>query len=737
MHGYVIENGRMRVCLIAIAIVLGAAAFIGYPIWQLLVEGPFSWHVSQPEAWQGGIEVLVLAGFMVAVSWRVDSHRLRLFLLLFLAELYLRRHYVDLPLIVDLLYFELLIGIGGLAARWFGLPPARAILDYLKLLVAGIVIWSFGAWLLSAVGMGSVHALRWYTLALGLPVLLARQTPLSAFLWSSSCKLTRQQRSSAMIIAAWLLCLMARTNVVSGYDGLWYGLRGEYVLVAAGSVFSSLGLVAPVHYYPKLYELLLIPVSALGDTSVIVGISILVLLAFALTCAELLSYLGVTTGARLLLTALCITIPAIANSALLPKPDLFAAFLILLACVTAVRFARDGRAGDGCWTVLLCGLACASKLSAPPYVAALLLAGVSTWVWRKRPRAAVKKPELHFSVFMLAMSGVVIALVTYRTFAMTGTLLVGPQQVVELLAKLGFTLKPPVGFLRAGPPLDWHSVPMTLFDQLFRPQLLEHMVVTWIGNVWLYLLAIAFVARWTQRNAPPNNVPWMWWSVPVVGFVLLTTFSTPTRGSDGEYFVLPLALAVLLGGSVAMRQMHENSLRRLLTIVLSAFILFHASYSFVSAGWAPGTRVLDLDFSRGVRDARRQRRAIFDATGISRIAEYLQKVPAPAIVVGYVPDVAGFRLQATFEHLICYRYWFQAPLKDPNTFLLYLQDHRIDYLVLPKPEAAIDQERIEPVVAAAATQLDNTPGVLLIDDRRFVLYDLSAIHASMPAQPSH
>ncbi|MEO7324465.1 MAG: hypothetical protein ABIW82_06525 [Dokdonella sp.] len=736
MHRSTIENWHVRIFLIAISIVFGAAVCIGYPIWGLLTEGPFSWHISQPGTWQGGVEVLLLAGAMVAVSWWVDSQRLRLFLLLGLAELYLRRHYVDLPIIVDLLYFELLVGIGGLVARWFGLPPAHTAFEYLKLLVAGIVLWSSGAWLLSAFGIGSVHALRWYTIALALPVLVARHPPLSAFVWTSSCKLTRQQRSGVVIIVAWLLCLVARTNVVSGYDALWYGLRGEYVLVAAGSVFSSLGLVAPVHYYPKLYELLLIPVSALGDTSVIVGVSILILAAFALTCAELLNDFRIRTGERLLLTALCITVPAIANSALLPKPDLFSAWLLLLACITAVRFARDGHLGDGCWTVLLCGLACASKLTAPPYVVALLLASVSTWVWRKRPRAAVQKSEMRFAVFMLAASVVVIALVTYRTFAMTGTLLVGPQQVVELLAKLGFTLKPPVGLLTAGPPLDWRSVPMVLFDQLFRPQTLTHMVISWIGNVWLYLLAIALVAHWTQRNTLPNDVPWIWWSVPVVGFVLLTTFSTPTRGSDGEYFVLPVALAILLSAYLAMRQVRERSLRVLLAVVLPVFILFHVAYGFVSASWATGTRALDLDFSLSVRDAKRQRQAIFEFRGISRIAEYLQKIPHAARAVGYVPEEVGFRLQATFEHLIYYRYWYPAPLEDADTFLRYLLDHRIDYVILPKPAAAVGHERIEPAVAEAARQLDTTQNVRLIDDLGFVLYDLSAVHASKRVQPS-
>ena len=111
---------------------------------------------------------------------------------------------------------------------------------------------------------------------------------LCVFLARRFSALGGSQRACVAALAAWFLCLAARTNVVSGFDAWWYGLRGKYVLVAAGSVFKSLDLVAPVNYYPKLYELLLIPVSGLHDTSVIEGISIVVLALFALTCMALL-----------------------------------------------------------------------------------------------------------------------------------------------------------------------------------------------------------------------------------------------------------------------------------------------------------------------------------------------------------------------------------------------------------------------------------------------------------------
>ncbi len=159
---------------------------------------------------------------------------------------------------------------------------------YLRLAIAGIVLWSLGAWTLSAFGFGSLKILRLYTLVLAVPAFAARQTPLSVFLGRRFATLGGSERAAVAALGAWFLCLAARTNLVSGFDAWWYGLRGEYALVATGSVFKSLDLVAPVNYYPKLYELLLIPVSGLHDTSVIEGISIGVLVLFALTCMELL-----------------------------------------------------------------------------------------------------------------------------------------------------------------------------------------------------------------------------------------------------------------------------------------------------------------------------------------------------------------------------------------------------------------------------------------------------------------
>ena len=727
------STGERWPSFVLVALIAGGAIFcIGELISQLIDNGPFGWHLTRARTWQGGLEVLALAALLAVIAGFVRAPRWRALVLLALGELYLRRHYVDLPMLVDLVYFEILIGLGAGAARLCRLAPADDIRGYLRLALAGIVLWSFGAWTLSAFGFGSLKILRIYTLLLAVPAFAARQMPLSIFLWRRFSALGGSQRASIAALGAWFLCLAARTNVVSGFDPWWYGLRGDYVLVAGGSVFKSLDLVAPVHYYPKLYELLLIPVSGLHDVSVIEGASIMVLVLFALTCMELLKEFALGLRTRFLLTALCVTVPAIANSALSPKADLFMAWVLLLACLDALRFSRNGSASAGCWMVVAFALAFASKLSAPPFILAVLAGALAVWLHNGRPWRSEAGPERRFAVTMTLAAVAVAALVTARTWLLAGVPLIAPQQMLDLFAMLGMSLKPPVGLLEGGPPIDWHGLPILLADQLFRPQKLSHIAITWIGNVWLYLFVLALAAR-LVTGAPSSQrprVPLIWSIVLWVGLALLLTFRTSERGGDGNYFVLPIALAILVGGYAALKRLPPGMPARILLATLPLFVVFQAAYSFVSAGWSDGTRAFDLDFTHGVRELGRQNQRIFQRSGIEGIADYLRAVPGIARGVGYVADGPAFRLAATFETLTFYDYWRSEPLQSADTFITYLRDRGIDYLVLPKPGTKVSDHPLAPSVIEAGDQLRSLTDVRVIEDRNYELYDLATLHAA-------
>ena len=198
-------------------------------------------------------------------------------------------------------------------------------------------------------------------------------------------------------------------------------------------------------------------------------------------------------------------------------------------------------------------------------------------------------------------------------------------------------------------------------------------------------------------------MPWVWSIVLLGGLALLLTFRTVERGGDGNYFVLPIALAILIGGYAALKRLPPGMPARLLLATLPLFVVFQAAYSFVSAGWSNGTRAFDLDFTRGVRDLRKENERIFQSNGIYGIAEYLRAVHGIARGVGYVADVPAFRLEATFETLNFYEYWRREPLQSADAFIAYLRDHGIDYLILPKPGVKVISRPLVPTVIEAAS----------------------------------
>lgn len=284
------------IALAAFAFAL-AAAFIAIPAWQLIGPGPFDWHVRQPAFVQGGIEALVLIAF-VASAFALRSSRAALLLAAAALAFYLRRHAVDIPVMIDLLYVEIIIGVGMLVRRLCGAREADDTSAYVQAFLLGFIAWSLVAWTASAFDVGSIRQLRVATLALGLAALCARTPPLIVFLWRRLRAHDRVTQLWGGALAGWIAVLYARTNVVYGYDSLWYGLRGEYVLDPGHSAFDALGLVSPVHYFPKLYEVFLLPVSAFGDSSVISGVSIWGLVLILLTCARIAGAIGIDPRAR-------------------------------------------------------------------------------------------------------------------------------------------------------------------------------------------------------------------------------------------------------------------------------------------------------------------------------------------------------------------------------------------------------------------------------------------------------
>lgn len=715
----------------ALGLTVLAAVCIGMLLWQLLAYDPFAWAIEQSQTWQGGIEAIGLI-LLLALAATFNSARWRLIVGGLVAMLYLRRHAVDVPLLVDVFYIEAIIAIGFVLRRRLGAVRMDTQLDYLGCLVLGLSVWSALAWTVSLFGFGSLHTLRWLSLLLALAAFALRPRPWIVFAHGQFTALGAAQRSIVGALLGWWLVLFARTNVVTGFDALWYGLRGERVLVAGGSAFDALGLVSPVYYFPKLYELFLIPVSALGDTSVIAGVTLGLFVFLLVTCNELLRELGVrSTLARLVCVAACATLPAVANIAVMAKPDLLAALLVLLGAVYGIRHVADRSNAAGLWMLACLILATQAKLTAVPYAGVLVLC-VAACRLRERAQPVAMPASaalVREAALVLVLSVVVAALVTWRTFALTGMPTIGPDPLFRIWQWLGFSLHAPAGTLDWTRPQDWPDVPALVVDILFRPQVLPHMVISWVGNVWLWLGAIAATGLLVRARAPidasTRNASVAAGSLALTGVAMLLGWRYSARGGDGNYFIAAVVPAILVLFAAAWRAVSARcATRNALLLSLAAFCTLQASYAFVSAGWAPGTRGFDLEFTESPRDRKRQDRHAFQAAGIARIAEHLRAVPGLPHVVGYVSGTAGLRLAATYEDLWSVGYSHPEYLQSERTFLDFLRELRIRHVVLPNEFPSADpSDVISKAVFDAMEDLRRDGRARVIIDRKYTLYE--------------
>ncbi len=714
-----------------LAAVISTLLFIAIPAWQLIGPGPFDWHLRQPMVVEGGLEALALmalagAGLALDRRWSLAC------LVALPLALYLRRHAVDVPLLINLAYLEIVIGLGALVRRLCGLAPPRVAHDYLLAFVCGFLLWSVVAWTASALDFGSIRTLRTLTLLLAVPALFGRHVPLVAFLWRARREISARGRIWAGILVAWIAVLYARSNVVFGHDALWYGLRPEQVLVPGRTVFEPLGLVSPVHYFPKLYEVFLLPVSALNDSSVIVGMTLALLVLLLIACARLGQRLGLPERARWPMLALVATLPALANSALYPKPDVLALLFVLLCADAALDFVRTRSWAAGAW-IVTCGLlACMAKLTAIPYVGTLVIA-TAIAAWRARCAAppeplAEDRARTHLALAMTLLAAIVAAFTTARTWALTGLPTIGPDPLFRLWTASGLSLKAPAGTLEWTNPQVWSDLPSLIADWLFRPQRLPHVVTSWVGNAWLWCALLALLAtRLAPRPRTPGR-PWPLLALMATGLALALGVRYHVRGSDGNYFLFALVPAIAVAASALFSRLASAPRAFAAALAcLPAFVLFQAGYSFVSAAWSPGTRTLDADFSRSWHDTRALRREVLKSEGMAEIGHYLAARASEAPrVIGWTEEPAGFWLPARFEHIATISYSRPEYVADADALLDFMSRQGIHYLIVPNTLPESMPPSLAQPLRDAMARLAADPGVQRIDDDRYRLFDRSA-----------
>jgi hypothetical protein len=517
----------------------------------------------------------------------------------------------------------------------------------------------------------------------------ARREPASLEAIRGFASLRGAARVLAVLLAAWLLVQFARTNHTLGYDGLWYGFRPELVLAPDRSMFDDTGLVGVVFYYPKLYELAVMPLSAVRDFSFPLAFGVLLLAFCGWVAYDFARRLGAGPALAMAAAAMFTTIPAVATQALAPKSNLLSGLLVLVAGSLFHRGLAT-RSGAPILHGLAAGaLAIQAKLVAIPYVGILVVAALGYALLARggEPRRWSAPGVAAWATLAAAL--VVTAGLTARTFVLSGVPTIGPDALMRLWTLLGFEMREPIATFQWTQSQSPGEIPPLVRDLLLYPTRMVHIVITWIGNAWLWLAAFAALAAWVLRRRVRLDAPALALALPTVaaGLMLALGVAYHFRGGDGSYLIAPLGIgsvAAVAWAAAAMRDVAP--LERTAFAGLVAASLLHMGVGFANASWSmPGTRPLDLDFSRSPIDTRTIRRYTLVTSGLAEFEEYLRAAPRLLRVVGYTkPDEDGYWLSARYESLKAVRDLRPELVYDRAAFQRLLELGRIDVVLLPR-----------------------------------------------------
>jgi len=706
-------------------IYITAALFIIIPTWSFIFKGPFSWHITQPEAWQGIIEIFILFYFIYRAIV-VENLIIKYITFFIPVEIYARRHGVDFSIIILYIYIQGIFSIGWLIMSK-GINSTYRYIDKIYIsFYSGLCFWLLIIWGVSAIGFGSIENIRLITLGgLGGIILFSNAPQLVKIIspWLQVKKTT--ERLSVGLISILFLVLFAKISSAQtiNYDSMWYGLQLEKSMLAEGGIYANQGLVALVHYYPKLYESLLIPFAGLGSMSLMMGLAVFFWLALTLTCYSILREFRVDTTLSLLIVTLVATIPALGSIAMTTKGDVVATWLGLIALFFLLRFYNTKKYlffWSGISVIIFSVLA---RLSVIPYVSLVFL----VLIYYGYKFRGNKEASGSWSVYVLPLSATfTIALVLARNIILSGVPFVGPTQLVELTRHFGMDLIYPLSL----PTENINKIPVLFgtWSYLFDPANVGILLITWIGNAWLFFLVFAVVVskKWLKDITVLKGL------LLIIGLLfplLLFTMKVGDyrRGLDGNYFIYPIVCIFIFNGLL----LHNvfNVYKPVISRLALSFAIFSSIVIFITADWGPGTRRFDLNFARMPFELDSKIINFFRNKDRADLFRYFKTVPRSSRVIGINSEEDGslpfgWLLPIRYEPIEVISWSNPAIVSSADSFEQYLMKSKIEYIIIP---TTLKNECNKVAICSVLTTWEDENKLInILENNRYVVFRLLA-----------
>lgn len=671
--------------LVAVAVVFLALPF------KLILLKVYGGYIRQPEFLEGGLELLAVLGLLAGVTRFRQAGLGIAWAVLFLCALYLEQQSILVPTVAAMVFLEVLVRLGRVVLRVASCEGSGGLQGELDAFVVGVSVWLALVIVCSALGLGSFAALRWLALgAAAASFVFDRSAPFSVRLARHFVRANSTERLLVSVLVTLILVQLGKANPSIDYDSAWYGLRPEQVLVGGRSFFDDLHLAHFVYYYPKAFELLVAPLSGLGEHAYIVAFNVLLLGVALIAIFRLAREFGLGVIPSLIIVCVAGTTPALVNMASTGKVDNLAHTLSFLMALGFWRFGSERNPRDFALASAACLLMLGTKVTAyawAPLIAfGFLAAGLR---WRGPSPSANKRSAWSRALLVASPAAAVLAGLSFRSWRLTGLPTI--PFLVGVWRRIGFTPHYPwtlMDYSAAGPPLGTASGQLEYWRRmLFDPEPFIHYVMAWPGNATFFAV-LSVLTLWAlvpSTRLRPTAA--LFAVVPVaLGALAIVTFLPRHNngGSDGNYYATPVVLVLVAVGSWLGQLDHR--IARVFAVMAAGFVVVQTPIMFASHwSWHAGTAPFSTSLDHVFYGDRERTDAFLHRVGAWELEEHLRAHPTEVRCLGYSKDdVALRKLSCRYEDLEELEILFPKAFESDASFLAFLRWAQVDLVIAPR-----------------------------------------------------
>jgi hypothetical protein len=474
---------QINIAIKKILLVIAVVFLICLPIYSYLFVGPFLWHIKQPEALNGLIEILAIYG-LICSAFFVKNKYIKILFLIFITEFYCRRYATDLPILLIIGFFYGLYSLGGLQINQLVEEScySKKFLIIIKLILGLSIYYSFIS-ILYIVSDLSLVTIRLLVITLIFISIYKNNNDDKNIIYLSDVNFSKWALISFIFIIFLMLFAKAASPNTLNYDSMWYGITLDRNLIGSDNIFKPQGLVAMVHYFPKVIELILIPFSGLGIGVTEIGINIVFTFICLYIIAEIMRISEVKNEVIYFAILLILTTPAVTHVSITTKGDILSLFYFLSGYFFYIANISYKKIFISVIALLCCVLAVLSKISSAPYATILFLVIIAQMY-----RLFKDINKIHFKEMIILLPSIfAILFICYRAIYISGLLFQTPNELVNIQNYLGLYSSFPVGGIEADKRV---ALPFLngLLAYTFFPAIFPILLISWTGNAWLLLV---------------------------------------------------------------------------------------------------------------------------------------------------------------------------------------------------------------------------------------------------------